>query len=111
MSLINDAKQALEGAGTQLKADLWTPDDQVFLEVRAKELVEFAAKAAESKTAAQRAGYVAAARDTMISVKVLAMIRMEAVEQHIIDALEKFFWSAAKPLLVKVLPVLHEVEL
>jgi len=107
MSLIDDAKHALEDTGHQLKADLWLPDDKAFLEDRAKDLVELAAKAASAKSEAQRAGYVAAARDTMTSVKVLAMIRMEATQQHIVDALEKLFWSTVMPRLVKVLPALQ----
>lgn len=44
----------------------------------------------------------------MISVKILAMIRMEATEQHILDALEKLFWTTAVPRLTKALPALHE---
>jgi hypothetical protein len=107
MSLIDDAKQALEDTGNQLKADLWTPDDKAFLEDRAKDLVELAAKAAKAQDPAQRAGYLAAARDTATSVKVLAMIRMEATEQHIVDALEKLFWNTVAPRLVKVLPALQ----
>jgi alkylhydroperoxidase/carboxymuconolactone decarboxylase family protein YurZ len=107
MSLIDDAKQALEDAGTQLKADLWMPDDKAFLEDRAKDLVELAAKAAKARDPAQKAGYLAAARDTMISVKVLAMIRMEATEQHIVDALEKLFWNTVVPRLIKALPALQ----
>jgi alkylhydroperoxidase/carboxymuconolactone decarboxylase family protein YurZ len=107
MSLIDDAKQALEDTGTQLKADLWMPDDKAFLEDRAKDLVELAAKAAKAQDPAQKAAYLAAARDTMTSVKVLAVIRMEATEQHIVDALEKLFWKEVGPRLAKVLPLLH----
>jgi hypothetical protein len=107
MSLIDDAKQVLEDTGNQLKADLWMPDDQAFLEERAKDLVELAAKAAAAKTEAQKAGYVAAARDTMTSVKVLAMIRIEATEQHLLDALEKRFWDTVGPRVVKLLPALQ----
>ena len=107
MSLIDDAKQALEDTGHQLKADLWTPDDKAFLEARAKDLVELAAKAAQAQDAAQRAGYLAAARDTTISVKVLALIRMEATEQHVLDTLEKLFWDTVVPRLVKALPALQ----
>ena len=43
----------------------------------------------------------------MTSVKVLAMIRMEATEQHIVDALEKLFWNTVVPRLVKALPALQ----
>lgn len=107
MSLIDDAKRALEDTGHQLKADLWTPDDKTFLEERAKDLVELAAHAAAAQSEAQRAGYVAAARDTMISVKVLAMIRLEATEQHLLDTLEELFWNTVGPRLVKALPALQ----
>jgi alkylhydroperoxidase/carboxymuconolactone decarboxylase family protein YurZ len=107
MSLIDDAKQALEDTGNQLKADLWMPDDKAFLEDRAKDLVELAAKAAKSKDPAQRAGYLAAARDTTIAVKVVALIRVEATEQHALDALEKLFWDTVVPRLVKALPALQ----
>ncbi len=110
MSFFDNAKRALEDAGEQLKADLWTPEDKTFLEARAKDLVELAAKAATSHDPAQRAGYLAAARDTVISVKILAIIRMEATGQHIIAALEKLFWSEAVPRLTKALPALHELK-
>ncbi len=111
MSIIDEAKQAFEDTGHQLKADLWTPDDKAFLDDRAKNLVELTMKAAKVQDPAQKAGYLAAARDTAISVKVLALIRMEATEQHIVDALEKLFWKEAGPRLTKVLPLLHELKL
>lgn len=106
MTAFDHAKQALEDAGTQLKADLWTPDDKAFLEQRARDLAELAAKAAETSDPAQRAAYLAAAQGAVTAVKVLALIRMEAAEQHILDALEKQFWSEVKPRLVKALPAL-----
>ncbi len=107
MSLIDEAKRALEDTGNQLKADLWTSDDKAFLEARAKDLVQLAAKAEAAQDPAQRAGYLAAARDTVVSVKVLALIRTEAAEQHVLAALEKLFWHEAVPRLTKALPALH----
>ena len=109
MSTLEDTKRALEDAGTQLKADLWKPDDKAYLEQRAKDLAELAAKAAAATDASQRAAYLAAARDTVTAVKVLAMIRVEATEQHVADALEKRFWGELKPRLTKVLPGLAEL--
>jgi hypothetical protein len=109
MSALDDAKQALEDAGTQLKADLWQPDDKAFLEQRARDLAELAAKAAATSDPAQRAAYLAAARDAVTAVKVLAMIRVEATEQHIAGALEKRFLDELKPRLAKVLPGLDEL--
>jgi hypothetical protein len=109
MSALDHAKQALEDAGTQLKADLWTPDDKAFLEQRARDLAELAAKAATASDAAHRAAYLAAAQGAVTAVKVLAIIRVEAAEQHVIDALEKRFWSEVKPRLVKALPALGEI--
>jgi hypothetical protein len=109
MPTFEDARRALEDAGTQLKADLWKPDDKAFLEQRARDLAELAAKAAAASDAPQRAAYLAAARDTVTAVKVLAMIRVEATEQHVADALEKRFWGELKPRLAKVLPGLDEL--
>jgi citrate synthase len=109
MPTLEDAKQALEDAGTQLKADLWKPEDKAYLEQRAKDLAELAAKAAATSEPAQRAAYLAAARDTVTAVKVLAMIRVEATEQHVADALEKLFWHEVKPRLVKLLPGLDQL--
>jgi hypothetical protein len=109
MSTLEDARRALEDAGTQLKADLWQPDDKAYLEQRAGDLAELAAKAAATSDPPQRAAYLAAARDTVTAVKVLAMIRVEATEQHVADALEKRFWSELKPRLAKVLPGLDEL--
>jgi hypothetical protein len=109
MSTLEDAKRALEDAGTQLKADLWKPDDKAYLEQRARDLAELAAKAAATSDPAQRAAYLAAARDTVTAVKVLAMIRVEATEQHVADALEKRFWGEVKPRLAKLLPGLDQL--
>ena len=109
MSLIDDAKQALEDTGHQLKADLWTPDDKAFLEQRASDLAELATKAAATSDPAQRAAYLAAARDAVTAVKVLAIIRVEATEQHVVDALEQRFWGEIKPRLAKVLPGLDQL--
>jgi len=109
MPTLEDARRALEDAGTQLKADLWKPDDKAYLEQRARDLAELAAKAAAATDAVQRAAYLAAARDTVIAVKVLAMIRVEATEQHIADALEQRFWGQLKPRLAKVLPGLDQL--
>lgn len=104
MSALDDAREALEDAGTRLKADLWQPDDKAYLEQRAKDLAELAAKAAATSDAPQRAAYLAAARDAVTAVKVLAMIRVEATEQHVADALEQRFWGELKPRLAKLLP-------
>jgi hypothetical protein len=106
MSLLNDAKQALEDAGKQLKADLWKPDDAKFLEARAKDIVGLAAKASEEQNPAKKAGYIAAARDTLVSVKLLALIRMETGEKHLLDALGNFFMSVVIPAVLKALPAL-----
>src|ERR1044071_2179918 len=72
MSTFDDAKHALEDAGTQVKADLWKPDDKAVLEQRARDLAELAAKATATSDPGQRAAYLAAARDTVTAVKVLA---------------------------------------
>jgi hypothetical protein len=109
MPTLEDARQALEDAGTQLKADLWKPDDKAYLEQRAKDLAELAAKAAATSDPVQRAAYLAAARDTVTAVKVLALIRVEATEQHVAAALEKLFWHELKPRLAKVLPGLGDL--
>jgi len=109
MPSFEDAKRALEDTGAQLKADLWTPADHAYLEQRARDLVELAAKAAAVPDAPQRAAYLAAARDMVTAVKVLALIRMEATEHHIADALEKRFWNELKPRLASVLPGLTEL--
>jgi hypothetical protein len=109
MPTLEDAKRALEDAGTQLKADLWKPEDKAFLEQRARDLAELTAKATATSDPVQRAAYLAAARDTVTAVKVLALIRVEATEQHVADALEKLFWHEVKPRLAKVLPGLAEL--
>jgi hypothetical protein len=109
MALLDDVKTALEGAGVQLKADLWRPSDRAFLEARARDLVGLAQKAAaatDAKDAAKRAAYVAAAKDTVNHVKLLAMIRMETAQSHVIDALERFFLASVLPALIKALPAL-----
>lgn len=106
MSAIDEATKALVDAGRQLKSDLWKADDNAFLAARAKDLVGLAAKIETEKDAAKKAGYVAAARDTLVSVKLLALIRMETVQQHVLEALGSFFMSTVLPALVKLLPAL-----
>src|SRR6516225_3347880 len=98
MAATDDVLKALKDAGAQLKADLWKPEDGTFLEARAKDLVGLEAKAATLKDGdPKKAAYTAAARDTIVSVKLLALIRMETAEKHLLDALGKFFLTVAVP--------------
>jgi hypothetical protein len=104
--LEDDVKQALKAAGQQLKADLWHPNDEAFLAARAKDLVGLQKKAHESTTDAKRKAYLAAAKDVLNHVKLLAVIRMETAAAHVTDALGRFFLDKVVPALVKLLPAL-----
>ena len=110
MAILDDVLNALESSGTMLKADLWRPDDAAFLKARAQDLVGLASKAKAQTEPAKRAAYLAAARDTVTSVKLLALIRLEASAPHILDALGKFIVSVAVPALVKLLPELAGIQ-
>jgi len=104
MSLQDDVKQALRDAGTQIKHDLWKPEDEAFLAARAKDLVGLNAKAAAATDPAKKKGYQAAAKDVVNHVRLLAVIRVEAGAQHVVDIIGKFFLEKLLPVLIKLLP-------
>lgn len=106
MSLQDDVKQVLRDAGTQIKADLWKPEDDAFLAARAKDIVGLNAKALAATDPAKKKGYQAAAKDVVNHVRLLAVIRMEAGAQHIADILGQFFMEKVLPALIKLVPVL-----
>jgi len=104
MSLEDEVKQALRDAGTQLKNDLWKPEDEAFLAARAKDLVGLNAKALAATDPAKKKGYQAAAKDVVNHARLLAVIRMEAGAQHVVEILGKFFVEKLLPVLIKLLP-------
>ena len=106
MATSNDVELALRKAGEVLKADLWRDTDAAFLEARAKDLVGLAAKAAATNDPLKKRAYLAAARDVVSSVELLAVVRMEVAASHVQDALSRFFFETVVPLLVKLLPAL-----
>ena len=104
--VLDSAKASLGDAGRALKGDLWKPEDDAFLTARAKDLVGLNAKAAKATDPRKRTAYVAAARDVINHVRLLAVIRTEAALQHVQDALGRFFLEKLVPLLLKALPAL-----
>lgn len=106
MALEDDVKQALMDAGSQLKHDLWKSGDQAFLAARARDLIGLNLKAQTTTDPIRKKAYQAAARDTVESVKMLALIRAERVPEHLVDALGRFFLDRALPVLVKLLPAI-----
>ncbi len=106
MALEDDVKKALKDAGEQLKADLWKPDDEAFLNARAKDLVGLNKKAEKATDPAKKKAYQAAAKDVLNHVRLLAVIRMETGANHIADALGRFFLEKVLPALIKALPAL-----
>lgn len=106
MALEQDVKKALIDAGTTLKKDLWKPEDLKMLSARARDLVGLQLKAEAATTRAKKAQYRGAAKMVVEHVKLMALIRMEVAQQHVIDALGKFFLEKVLPVLVKLLPAL-----
>lgn len=102
--LVEAAQSALREAGKQLKSDLWKPEDELFLAARARDLVGLEAKAVKATDPRRKAAYLAAARDVVNHVRLLALIRMEAAAHHIQEALGRFFLEKVVPLLLRVLP-------
>ena len=110
MAIVDDVKKGLEEAGKALKADLWKPEDNAFLAARAKDLVGLATKAASTTDARKKAAYLAAAKDTIHHVKLVALIRMEVGLIHVLDALGRFFLEKAVPVLISKLPSLAALD-
>lgn len=106
MALEDDVKLALKDAGEQLKKDLWHPGDEAFLAARARDLAGLQRKAQAATDPIKKKAYTAAARDAVQSVKMLALIRMEAGSAHIGDALGRFFMEKLVPVIAKLLPAL-----
>jgi hypothetical protein len=106
MAIADDVQQALTNAGNALKNDLWEASDAAFLAARALDLVGLEEGAASAEEPTKKAAYLAAAQDTVNQVKLLALMRMEAASQHVVDAVENFFVEKVIPLLIRLLPAL-----
>ena len=108
MSILDpsDVLKTLTDTGNQLKSGLWKSDDTAFLQARAKDMVGLAAKAAREQDPGRKAAYLAAARDTVTSVRLLAMIRLETAEQAALAAAGNFFTTTVTSALKKLLPSL-----
>lgn len=103
MTLEAEVQQALRDAGEQLKKDLWRPEDLTLLAGRAKDLVGLNVKAASATDPAKKKQYKLAAEMVIEHVKLLALIRMQVTQQHVLDALGKFFMNVVVPALGKLL--------
>lgn len=109
MALEDDVEQALRDAGTQLKAGLWQESDTPFLQARARDLIGLNLKAASATDPLKKRAYLAAARDVVGHVKLMAIIRMEVATANVVDDLSRFFMDKVLPLLRAVLPALVEL--
>lgn len=106
MALQDDIKQALKEAGEQLKKDLWRPEDEAFLNSRAADLMGLNRKAEAATDPKKKKMYQAAARDTIESVKMLALIRAEVATAHLIELVGRVFIEKVVPLLIKLIPAI-----
>lgn len=106
MSIQADVEKALLDAGEQLKKDLWRPEDKQFIANRAKDLVGLNAKAAAATDAATKRQYQLAAAAVVDHVKLQALLRLQVTQDHLLDALGRFFLNVALPALGKILKAL-----
>lgn len=103
MALQDDVLASLRDAGEQLKKDLWRPADLKLLQQRAADLVGLNAKAAAATDPQKKQQYKLAADMVLEHVKLLALIRMQVTEQHVLDALGKLFMNIVLPALANLL--------
>jgi hypothetical protein len=106
MAIVDEIKQALRGAGEQLKKDLWRPEDDQFLEARAQDLARLEGKALAATNPAKKKGFQTAANDVIEHVKAVALIRIEAARDHLVDLIGRIFMEKLLPALVRLLPAL-----
>lgn len=105
MALKDEVKQALKEAGEVFKKELWKSEDEAFLDSRAADLIGLNHKAAATTNPDRKRAYQAAARDTLQSVKMLALIRAEVVVAHLVDLLGRIFMEKVLPRLIQLIPV------
>jgi len=103
---VDDVKDVLRDAGRALRHDLWAASDEEFLAAKARDLVRLARKAAATEDPHTRIAYLAAARDTINHVKLVALMRMEVAASHVLDTLGRLFLERALPALIERLPSL-----
>ncbi len=103
MALIDAVEQALLNAGTQLKADLWRKEDLQLIAAKARDLVGLHTKAVATKDKKKKRQYELAALSVVDHVKLLALLRMQVAQQHVVDVLGKFFLEKVLPALAKLL--------
>jgi hypothetical protein len=106
MAIEDEVKEALRQAGAQLKKDLWKPEDEAFLAARAADLVGLNRKAEATTNPNKKRAYQAAARDTIESVKMLALIRAEVATAHLVELVGRVFIEKVVPLLIKLIPAI-----
>lgn len=106
MATQDEIKQVLRDAGEQIKKDLWKPEDELFLQARARDFIGLEAKAAKATDPAKKKAYHNTALDVLNHVKLLALIRAEAAADHMVEKLGSLFVQKALPLLIKLLPAL-----
>jgi hypothetical protein len=103
MALETAVKEALIVAGTQLKKDLWRDEDLKLIAAKAKDLVGLYAKHEGTSDKKKKRQYALAAMSVVDHVKLLALLRMQVAQNHVLEALGKFFLEKALPALAKVL--------
>ena len=106
MPLENQVRQALIEAGTQLRSDLWRQEDLEFLSRRARDLVGLNDKALKANDDSKRTQYRLAAQAVVENVKLLALLRMQTAQDHVLDALGRFFLKVVLPALAALLTAL-----
>ncbi len=104
MSLKDDVYQALYDAGVQLSADLWKQEDKVMLAQRANDLIGLKMKYDAAEDEGKRGQYQLAADMIIQHVQMVALTRLHVAQQHLVDALLKFFLQVLLPNLIKLLP-------
>ena len=106
MALLVDVLAELTQAGEDIKKDLWQPGDAAVLQARAQDIVQLGLDAAEETDAAKKAAFLAAAKDVLNQVKMLAVARAEVAVQKTAAELGQFFLDKVAPKLVALLPAL-----
>jgi hypothetical protein len=106
MALQKEVEQALIASGRQLKADLWRPEDLRLLARRSKDLVGLNAKARATRDKKKKRQYRLAAEGVVEHVRLLALLRLQVAQDHLLDTLGRFFDRVLLPILAKLLTAL-----
>jgi hypothetical protein len=103
MALKDDVLAKLKEAGDRLRKDLWHPEDLKTLAMIAEDLVGLSLKAQQANDGQKKRRYLQAAGRLADHAALLALSRLNVIQNDVAAAIKDFFLTLVKEWLPKLL--------